>query len=71
MTDTKTLGDELPKEMARIRDEVLPCYIEIGAAGAFAATGMRRDLDAASKAMIDGDLVGMIRAYESLKSWTV
>lgn len=25
-----TLGDALPREMARVRDEVIPIYLEIG-----------------------------------------
>lgn len=49
-----TLGEALPREMARVRDEVLPAYIEIGGAGSFAAAGMR---------------VEMIRVYKSLKEW--
>lgn len=64
-----TLGEALPKEIARVRDEVLPLYLEIGAAGMFAATMMRRDLDAASRAMIEGDLVAMMAVYESLKGY--
>jgi hypothetical protein len=30
---------------------------------------MRADLDAASKSIIEGDVVGMLRAYESLKGY--
>ena len=65
-----TLADALPREVARVRDEVLPAYLEIGPAGQFAAAMMRRDLDAASKAMIEGDTVEMIRVYESLKGYS-
>ncbi len=50
-----TLGDALPREIARVRDEVLPEYLAIGPAGIFAATMMRQSLDLASKAMIEGD----------------
>ncbi len=31
-----TIGEALPREMTRIRDEVMPAYLEIGTAGAFA-----------------------------------
>ena len=62
-----SLGTALPAEMTRVRDEVLPAYLEIGPAGAFAATLIRADLDAAAKAMAEGDVVAMLRAYESLK----
>ena len=41
MSDPTTLGEALPLEMARVRDEVLPAYVEIGQAGSIAATLMR------------------------------
>lgn len=66
-----TLGDALPKEMARVRDRVMPAYQEIGNSGWFALNMMRRDLDAAAKAMAEGDVVAMIRAYEALKTYDV
>lgn len=65
----ETLGEALPLEMARVRDELLPMYLEIGPAGTFAVTMMRRDLDAAAKALVEGDLPTMIRVYESLKGY--
>jgi hypothetical protein len=65
-----TLGTALPKEMARVRDEVMPAYIEIGQSGIFALTMMRADLDRAAKAMIEGDVIEMLRAYESLKGYS-
>ncbi len=71
MTDddrnTDTLGDALPREMARVRDRVMPAYREIGPAGAFALAMMRADLDVATKAIAQGDVVAMLRAYQSLK----
>ena len=66
---SESLGEALPREMARVRDEVMPMYLEIGIAGMPAATLMRRDLDAAAKAMMEGDLPEMIRVYQSLKEW--
>ena len=66
--DIETLGTALPKEMARVRDEILPLYAEIKE-GAYAAMMMRRDLDLAAKAMIEGDVVEMMRVYQSLKGW--
>lgn len=62
-----TLGDALPREMARVRDDVLPAYLEIGQAGAFAVAMMRLDLDRAAKALAEGDLVAMLEVYQSLK----
>jgi hypothetical protein len=64
-----TLGDELPREIARVRDELIPAYLECGPGGMFAVAGMRADLDAASKAMIEGDVVEMVRVYKALKEW--
>lgn len=64
---TDSLADALPREIARVRDEVLPAYLAIGAPGTFAVMMIRADLDAASKAMIEGDTVEMIRVYERLK----
>ena len=64
-----TIGDALPREMARVRDEVMPAYIAVGAPGTFALAMMRADLDLAAKAMMAGDVVTMIRVYESLKGF--
>ena len=66
-----TLGEALPREMARVRDEVMPQYLAIGEAGSFAVAFMRADLDRATKALAVGDVVAMMRAYESLKGYEV
>lgn len=66
-----TLGEALPREMARVRDEVMPAYIEIGPAGAPALFMMRMELDIAAAAMMNGDVVTMLKAYESLKGFHV
>ena len=65
----KTLGEALPKEMARVRDEVLPVYLEIGPSGQFAATMMRLSLDRATKALAEGDIGAMIDTYNELKEF--
>lgn len=65
-----TLADALLAEITRVRDEVLPCYLEIGPSGAFAASMMRADLHLANKAMIEGDIVAMARVYQGLKTYT-
>ena len=64
-----TLGDELPKEMARVRDVLMPQYLSIGPAGGFALAMMRAALDRAAKAMAEGDLPAMIHAYQELKDF--
>ena len=66
-----TLGDALPRKMARVRDVVMPEYIEIGASGRFALALMRKSLDDAARAMAEGDLPGMIMAYEDLKGYEI
>lgn len=66
---TESLGTALPKEMARVR-EVLGHYREVGPAGAFGAAMIEMDLRAADQAVMSGDVVAMIRAYETLKGIT-
>lgn len=62
----ETLADALPKEMARVR-EVLGHYKEVGPAGMFGAVMIEQDLRAADAAVISGDVVAMLRAYNALK----
>ncbi len=66
----ETLGDALPKEIAEPMDRYASITSSRTRAGSFALSMMRFDLDAASKAMIEGDLLGMIRAYQSLKGYS-
>ena len=68
---SETLGDALPKEMARVRDEVMPAYMEIGPPGLFALTMMRQELDRAARAMAEGDVIAMMTAYEALKGYNL
>ena len=63
-----TLGDALPREIARVQ-ELLPLYDAIPT-GAFAATMMRNDLGRATKALAEGDTVGMLRVLEALKGYS-
>ncbi len=65
----ETLGDALPREIARVRDEVLPAYLKTDGACAFGVAMIRKDLDDAARAMVTGDVVSMIRVYESLKEY--
>jgi hypothetical protein len=62
-----TLGDDLPKQCARVR-ELIAIYRSLpNNAGAFGAHMMECDLQNADKAMISGDVVEMIRCYQKLK----
>lgn len=71
---TDTLGDALPREMARVRDEVLPLYLQLrGMPNVIVEPQimmMRKDLDDAAKALAEGDVVAMLRVYQSLKEIT-
>lgn len=64
-----TLGDELPRQIKRVRDELIPAYLECGPGAAITVALMRADLDAASKAMIEGDVVEMLRVCKKLQEW--
>lgn len=65
-TEPETLGDALPKEIERCQ-KLLEQYAFIGPAGAFGHAMISRDIAAAHKAMMEGDVVAMLRAYEALK----
>ena len=54
-----SVGSELPKEMARVRDVVIPQYQSIGPSGALAVGLMRLELDRAAVAMAEGDVVAV------------
>ncbi|MBW9102894.1 hypothetical protein [Paraburkholderia phenoliruptrix] len=68
MSNTKTVADALPDEIARVT-RILGYYVEIGPAGALAATFIRADLDRATRAAASGDVVAMIQALEALKEY--
>lgn len=65
----ETVGDALPKEIARVRDIVMPAYIAIGDSGKPALAMMRAAMDRASKAMISQDTVEMIIALQDLQGF--
>lgn len=71
---TDTLGTALPAEIARVRDEVMPQYLALrGVPGVSVEPAlylMRASLDAAAKAMAEGDAVAMLRCYNDLKGYT-
>ncbi len=61
-----SLGEEYPKEQARVR-ELLGIYKSIGPGGAFGAAGIEAVLREADTAAVSGDLARMIRAFQSMK----
>ena len=66
---TETLGDALPKEIKRVRDELIPLYKSIGPSGMFGVTMMEKDIEIAERAILEGDTVTMLRCHESLKGY--
>lgn len=62
----ETLAEALPKEQARVR-KVLGYYKEIGSAGMFGSTTIEQSLVKADEAVMSGDVVAMMKAYEDLK----
>lgn len=64
---TSSLGEELPKEQARVR-RLLVEYTALGPVGAFGATFIEQALGAADQAVMRGDLAAMITAYKDLKA---
>lgn len=65
----ESLAEALPREQARAR-EILGHYKEIGPVGMFGASFIEADLREADQAVMSGDVVRMIRAYEKLKGIT-
>jgi hypothetical protein len=61
-----TLADGLQSELARNRDLLID-YASIGPAGLFAQTMIELNIKAAERAILESDLVAMIRAYRVLK----
>jgi hypothetical protein len=65
-----TLGEALPKEMARVRELIIQYRDpELKGAGDLAAMLMEQDLQIADKEVIAGDIVGMVAIYQKLKEW--
>ena len=66
MREPLNLAEALPLEQARVR-EVLGHYKEIGPAGMFGAAFIEQDLRRADEAVMSGDVIAMLQAYEALK----
>lgn len=63
-----SVGEDMPRQMARVRDEMLPVFDGIPG-GAIAALMMRAALDEAAAALAQGDIVRVLLAYEQLKGF--
>lgn len=66
-----TLAHACLAQMTRVRDQVMPSYLEIGPPGLFALTLMRQALDATALALAEGDAIALLRLHEELKGFTV
>lgn len=62
-----SLGEEYPKEQARVR-QVLGFYKEISPAGWFGVAMIEATLRQADEAAASGDVVAMARAFEEMKA---
>ncbi len=63
----ESLGEALPKEMARVR-EVIVIYRGLpGGVGNLAAHFMEQTLRSADRACVSGDVVAMLRAHKALQ----
>lgn len=69
MSETKTLGDALPDEIARVT-EILGYYQEIGPAGMFGAMMIKASLQRATRALAEGDVIAMLQCLEDLKGYS-
>lgn len=69
-TETVSLAEALPREIQRVREEVMPVYQTIQT-GAFAVLMMKQDLLKASTAIAEQDTVAMIRALEALRGYNL
>jgi hypothetical protein len=61
-----SLGEEFPKEQARVR-ELLVEYKKLGAVGVFGAQMIEMALRRADNAAMSGDVARMIVAYKELR----
>lgn len=64
-----SVGIEIQNEIKRVRDVLIPAYQAAGPAAAIAIQMMRNSLDNATKALAEGNVIEIIRAYEDLKGY--
>ena len=66
MNEIKTIGDDYPKQQARLR-ELIQVYESLGPVGQFGKAMIELDLREADEAMASGDIVRIVAAYEAMK----
>jgi len=63
----ETLGDALQREIERVQ-EIRTEYLTLpNGVGMPAAAMMQASINAATRAMLEGDVIAMLRSYEDLK----
>ena len=62
-----SLAEALPKAIERSQ-ELLQAYIDIGPVGSFGAAFIKRDIKAAIDSLASGDVIQMLKSYETLKN---
>lgn len=68
-TKPASVGEALPDEIARVT-KLIALYATLeGGAGRFAIAMMQRAIKSAGDAMVSGDVVAMVRAYDDLKGF--
>lgn len=65
---TTSLADALPLEIERVQ-ELISIYMSVPM-GHLAASMMKASIKQAHQSMMEGDLVGMLRACDDLKGYT-
>lgn len=66
----ESLGEALPEEQARVRELIIQYRDPIlNGAGGLAAAMMELSLQKADRAVISGDVIQMMTAYEDLKEY--
>jgi molybdopterin converting factor small subunit len=67
----ESLGDALPKQQARVRELIIQYRDpELGGSGVFAAAMMEQSLKQADAAVMSGDVIAMIAAFNDLKEYS-
>jgi hypothetical protein len=68
-----SLAEALPREINRVREEVLPAFEELRSMPNVVVEPqiamMKHAMNEATKACASGDVVAMIRWHEELKGW--
>ncbi len=68
-TAVRTLADDLQDEIRRVRDQVMPAYIQIGPSGCVALALMRKDMDVAINALAQHNATECLRMLEVLRGY--